>query len=60
MRPEQPGVQPDAAYPLGNETGILARCHVAVRTTTTGEQEFTGLFVGGLYIVIDRLAGLLA
>jgi len=33
----------------------LARCHVAVWTTTAREQEVPGFFVG----VIDRLAGLL-
>jgi len=60
MRPEQPGVQSDAADPLGDKAGILARCHVAVGTTTTGEQELAGLLVGSLQIVIDGLAGLLA
>src|ERR1700737_1265401 len=60
MRPEQPRVQPDAADPLRYEARILARCHVAVGTTTAREQELTGPFVGGLQIVIDRLAGLLA
>ena len=60
MRPEQPGVQPDAADPCGDEAGILACCHVAVRTATAGEQELAGSFAGGPQIVIDRLAGLFA
>jgi hypothetical protein len=60
MRPEQPRVQSDAADPRGDEAGILARCHVAVRTATAGEQELAGPFAGGPQVVIDRLAGLLA
>src|SRR6476619_4112919 len=60
MRPEQPRVQPDAADPCGDKAGILACCHVAVRTATAGEQELAGPFAGGPQIVIDRLAGLLA
>ncbi len=60
MRPEQPRVQSDAADPCGDEAGILACCHVAVRTATAGEQELAGPFAGGPQIVIDRLAGLLA
>jgi len=36
MRPEQPWVQPDAADPLGNEPGILARCHIAVSQDRDG------------------------
>src|SRR5216683_2203590 len=60
MRPEQPRVQSDAADPCGDEAGILACCHVAVRTATAGEQELAGPFAGGPQIVIDRLAGLFA
>src|SRR6266851_2680049 len=60
MRPEQPWIQSNAADPLGNEPRILARCHVAVGTTTAREQELSGPFVGGLQIVVDGLAGLLA
>jgi hypothetical protein len=48
MRPEQPLVQSNAPDPLGNEPRILARCHVAIGTTTAREQELTGPFVGGL------------
>src|SRR5258707_13029104 len=40
VRPEQPRVKSHAADPLGDEPGILARCHIAVRTATAGEQEF--------------------
>src|SRR6266481_4757471 len=60
MRPEQPRVQSDAADPCGDEAGILACCHVAVRTATAGEQELAGPFAGGPQVIIDRLAGLLA
>jgi hypothetical protein len=38
----------------------LARCLIAVRTATAGEQELAGPFAGGRWIVIDHLAGLLA
>src|SRR5579859_2744147 len=57
MGSEQPWVQPNAADPLRNESSILARCHVAVRTATAGEQELAGPFASGLQVVIDRLAG---
>src|ERR1035438_3109592 len=43
MRPKQPWVQPDASDPLRYEPRILARCHVAVRTATAGEQELQGI-----------------
>ena len=57
MCPEHPWIQSHAADPLGNEPRILARCHVAVGTTTAREQELSGPFVGGLQIVGDGLAG---
>jgi hypothetical protein len=60
MRPEQPGVQSNAANPLGDEAGILSGRYAAVGTAMAGEQEFAGPFVGGLQIVIDGLAGLIA
>jgi len=44
---EQPGIQPDASNPLGHKAGILAGRNVAVGTTTAGEQELPGPFVGG-------------
>jgi hypothetical protein len=48
MRTKQPRVQPYASDPLRYEPRILARCHIAVWTTTAREQEFSGPFVGGL------------
>ena len=60
MRPEQPWVQPDASDPFRYEARILARCQVAVGTTTTSEQELAGPLVGGFQIVIDGLPGLIA
>jgi hypothetical protein len=60
VRPKQPWVQPNAADPLGNEARILARCHTAFDTTTTGEQELARTFVGDFQIVVDCLAGLFA
>jgi hypothetical protein len=57
MCPKQPRVQSDATDRRGDEAGILACCHVAVRTATAGEQELAGPFAGGPQIVIDRLAG---
>jgi hypothetical protein len=60
MCPEQPRVETDAADPLGDEASILAGCHATGRAAMSGEQEFARSFTGGLYIIIDRLAGLLA
>src|SRR4051812_2512915 len=57
---QMPRVQPDAADPLVDETGILAGCHTAFRTSMAGEQELARPFAGGLQIVIDRLPGLFA
>jgi hypothetical protein len=57
---EKAWIQPNAANPLRNEAGILPSCHAAFGTTTTCEQELAGLFVGGLQIIVDRLAGLFA
>src|SRR3954469_1651710 len=58
--PEQPGVQPDAADPLGDEAGILASCHAARRSTVAGEQELSRPLASSLQIIIDRLACLIA
>ena len=60
MRPERPWVKPDACDPLRYEARILAGRHAGVGTTTTRKQELTGSLAGGLYIIIDGLAGLLA
>src|SRR3979411_2077803 len=60
MRPEEAGVKRAADDPFRNEARILTRCHAAFGTTTTCEQELAGPFVGGLQIVIDRLASLFA
>lgn len=38
----------------------MARCHIAIVTATTGEQELAWPFSGDPQIVIDRLAGLFA
>jgi hypothetical protein len=47
MRAKKPRVQPNASDPLRYEPRILARRHVAVGTTTAGEQELAGPFAGG-------------
>jgi hypothetical protein len=60
MRPEQPVVQSNAADALGDEAGILPGRYAVAGTAMAGEQEFARPLVGGLQIVIDRLAGLLA
>ena len=60
MRPEQSWVQSHAADPLGDEAGILAGCHAAVRSAMAGEQKLAWPFVGDFQIVVDRLAGLFA
>lgn len=38
----------NAADPLRDETGILARCHAAVRTAMAGELELAGPLAGDL------------
>jgi len=58
MRPEQPWVQPNAANPLRNQAGILARSHAAFGTTTTCKHEVAGPLVRKFQVIIDRLAGL--
>jgi hypothetical protein len=60
MGPKQPWVQSNAPDPFGDEAGILARRHAAVRTATTCEQKLARPLVGGRQIIIDGLAGLLA
>ena len=60
MRPEQPGVQPNAADPVEDEAGILSGGDAAIGIATAGEQELAGPLVGGLQIVIDGLPGLIA
>src|ERR1700731_4882698 len=60
MCPEQPRVEPDAPNPLGDEPGILAGGHTAVCATMAGEQELARPFAGGLQIIINGLAGLIA
>ena len=52
MRAKQPRIQPGTSDPLRYEPRIMARCHVAVGTTTAREQELAGPFVVGLQIVI--------
>jgi hypothetical protein len=42
MCSKQLWIQPDASDPLRHKPGILARCHIAVRTATSGEQELSG------------------
>lgn len=41
-------VQSNAADPLRDQMGILARYHTAAVITTAGEQELAGPFVSGL------------
>ena len=60
MGPKQPRVQSGASDPLRNKASILAGRHSGLGTTTTREQELAGSFVGGLEVIIDGLAGLLA
>jgi hypothetical protein len=50
----------NAADPFGDEPGVLACRHTSVRTAMAGKQELAGSFAGGFYIVIDRLASLVA
>jgi hypothetical protein len=45
VRPKRPWVQPYAADAFRNEARILARCHAASGTATTGEQELTGFLL---------------
>ena len=59
MRPKEAWVQPDAGYPLADQSGILSRRYRSIRTTTTSEEELTRLLIGGTDVTIDRLSGLL-
>jgi hypothetical protein len=52
-------LQPDAGYPLADQSGILSRRYRSIRTTTTSEEELTWLLIGGTDVTIDRLSGLL-
>jgi hypothetical protein len=45
MRPEQPGVQSNAADPLGDEAGILSGRYAAVGTAMAGEKNSPGLLL---------------
>jgi hypothetical protein len=60
MRSEQPRVQSGAPDPLRYKASILAGRHIGLGTTTTREQELAASFVGGFWVIIDGLAGLLA
>ncbi|MGA2999597.1 hypothetical protein [Bradyrhizobium sp.] len=53
-------VQSNAADPLRDEAGILSGRHAAVGAAMAGEQGFAGSLVGGLQIIIDGLASLIA
>ena len=48
MSSEKPRVQSNAANPFRNKARVLSRCHAALRTTATCEQELAGPFVGSL------------
>jgi hypothetical protein len=52
--PEQSRVQSYAADPLGEEAGILAGCHAAVRTAMASEQELADPFSGDLQIAVGE------
>src|SRR3954469_17571840 len=60
MRPILPRIQPDTADPIRYQARILACGDACFGTATACEQELAGLFVGGLQIIIDRLASLFA
>jgi hypothetical protein len=59
MGTEELRVKPDAGDPLGDKPCILGRRHALARTPSAGKQEFTGLLARSLYIIIDRLSGLI-
>ena len=56
---EKVRVQPNVGNPLGDEPGVLSRCHTPSRATPGGEHKFAGLLAGDPEVVIDCLSGLL-
>jgi|SRR6266436_10320754 len=58
MCSEQPWVQPNAADPTRDETGVLPRRHALPRPTPPDEQKLATFPAGSMYVVINRLAGL--
>jgi hypothetical protein len=59
MRPKEASVQTDAGNPFADQSGVLSRRYRSIPTTTTAEEELTGLFIGGSDVTVDRLSGLL-
>src|SRR6266436_9594098 len=59
MRSEQSRIQPNAANPPGDETGVLVCGHALPCATPPDKQEITRLPASSTDVVIDRLPGLL-
>jgi hypothetical protein len=60
MRSILPRIQPDTTDPIRYQARILACGDTCFGTAASCEQELAGPFVGGLHIIIDRLASLFA
>jgi len=58
MRTEQATIEPDAAYPIADETRILSDREGPVWLTLRSKKEISSLAVGRAEVVIERLPGL--
>src|SRR5262249_18571276 len=52
-------VQSDACDPLGNQAGVLPRCHALSGPTPARKQKLAGPLAHRLQVGINRLAGML-
>src|SRR5215472_10722072 len=59
MCAEQAWVKPDAGDPLADQPSILPCRNSTVAVASAGKEVLTRLLVGGSYIVVDCLTGLL-
>jgi hypothetical protein len=58
MRTEHAGVEPDAANPVAEETGILPGREAQLRLALRGEEKLSSFSACHAEVFVDRLAGL--
>src|SRR3984893_2541584 len=59
MGAKRTGIEPNAADPIGDQTGILTRRHALPRPSMSAEQELARFLAGGSQVVVNGLPGLL-
>src|ERR1700693_6465285 len=59
MRAKRTGIEPNAADPIRDQTGILTRRHALPWPSMSAEQEFARFLAGGSHAVVNGLPGLL-